>query len=386
MRVRLLAFIPLLALATAAMAAERPDVKGLFLLADFPAVAIQPGTTTTIPLKLQNLGLAPERFQLSVTDVPAGWTATLLGGGQPIAAAMPTTDASVSLDLRIDAPANAPAGSSNTIHVKAQGPASSVDLPIVVALAKELPAKLKVDTALPALRGTSKSSFEYQLTIKNDAGRNLLVSFAATAPKNFETSFTEAYGSQELSSVAIEAGKSKDVKLKVRPPSTVDAGSYPVSVTASAEGASAKTDVSLDIVGQPRLSLSGRDGLVSARAEAGQQASIPILITNTGSAPADAVELSSTAPTGWKIEFNPKTVEKIDPSKDVEVTALVTPTEKSLAGDYMTTLRAASRGETAATQFRVTVTTSTLWGIVAVGIVGAALLIMVGAVMRFGRR
>ena len=30
----------------------------------------------------------------------------------------------------------------------------------------------------------------------------------------------------------------KDVKLKVRPPSTVDAGSYPVSVTASAEGAS----------------------------------------------------------------------------------------------------------------------------------------------------
>ena len=386
MRVRLLAFVPLLALATAAMAAERPDVKGLFLLADFPAVAIQPGTTTTIPLKLQNLGLAPERFQLSVTDVPAGWTATLLGGGQPIAAAMPTTDASVSLDLRIDAPANAPAGSSNTIHVKAQGPASSVDLPIVVALAKELPAKLKVDTALPALRGTSKSSFEYQLTIKNDAGRNLLVSFDATAPKNFETSFTEAYGSQELSSVAIEAGKSKDVKLKVRPPSTVDAGSYPVSVTASAEGASAKTDVSLDIVGQPRLSLSGRDGLVSARAEAGQQASIPILITNTGSAPADAVELSSTAPTGWKIEFNPKTVEKIDPSKDVEVTALVTPTEKSLAGDYMTTLRAASRGETAATQFRVTVTTSTLWGIVAVGIVGAALLIMVGAVMRFGRR
>jgi len=385
MRVRLLAFVPLLTFAVAAYAAERPDVKGLFLLADFPAVAIQPGTTTNIPIKLQNLGLAPERFQLSVTDVPAGWTATLLGGGQPIAAAMPATDASVSLDLRIDAPASA-TGASQTIHVKAQGPATTVDLPIVISLAKELPAKLKVDTALPALRGTSKSSFEYQLTIKNDAGRNLLVSFAASAPKNFETSFTEAYGSQELSSVAIEAGKSKDVKLKVRPPSTVDAGSYPVSVTASAEGASAKTDVSLDIVGQPRLSLSGRDGLVSARAEAGQQASIPILITNTGSAPADAVELSSTAPTGWKIEFNPKTVEKIDPSKDVEVTALVTPTEKSLAGDYMTTLRAASRGETAATQFRVTVTTSTLWGIVAVGIVGAALLIMVGAVMRFGRR
>ena len=255
-----------------------------------------------------------------------------------------------------------------------------------MTLAKELPAKLKVDTALPALRGTSKSSFEYQLTIKNDAGRNLLVSFAANAPKNFETSFTEAYGTQELSSVSVEAGKSKDVKLKVRPPSTVDAGSFPVSVTVSAEGATAKTDVSLDIVGQPRLSLSGRDGLVSARAEAGKQASVPVVITNTGSAPADAVELSATPPTGWKVEFNPKSVEKIEPNKDVEVTALITPTDKSLAGDYMSTMRASSRGETASTQFRVTVTTSTLWGIAGAGIIGVALLLMVGAVARFGRR
>jgi len=385
MRVRFLAIVPLLILAPATLAAERPDVKGIFLLADYPAIAVQPGTTTTIPVKLQNFGLAPERYTLSVSGVPAGWTATLLGGGQPVAAAMPATDAAVSFDLRIDAPANA-SGDTQTVTVKAQGPTSSVELPIAVSLAKELPAKLKVDTALPALRGTPKSSFEYQLTIKNDAGRNLLVSFAASAPQNFETSFTEAYGSQELSSVAIEAGKSKDVKLKVRPPSSVGAGTYPVSVTVSAEGATAKTQVSLEIVGQPQLSLTGRDGLVSARAEAGQQASIPVAISNTGSAPAEAVELSSSAPSGWKVEFNPKTVDKIDPNKDVEVTALVTPTEKSLAGDYMTTLRASSRGETASTQFRITVTTSTLWGIVGAGIIGAALLLMVGAVARFGRR
>ncbi len=386
MRARFLAIVPALAFASVAIAAERPDVKGLFLLADYPAISVQPGTTTNVSLKLQNIGLAPERYQLSVSGVPAGWTATLLGGGQPVAAAMPATDASVSLDLRLDIPADASAAAAQTLTINAQGQGSNVSLPVAVTLAKELPAKLKVDTALPALRGTSKSSFEYQLTIKNDAGRNLLVSFAATAPRNFETSFTEAYGTQELSSVSIEAGKSKDVKLKVRPPSTVDAGSFPVSVTVSAEGATAKTDVSLDIVGQPRLSVSGRDGLVSARAEAGKQASVPVLISNTGSAPADAIELSASSPTGWKVEFNPKIVDKLEPNKDVEVTALITPTEKSLAGDYMSTLRASSRGETASTQFRVTVTTSTLWGIAGAGIIGVALLLMVGAVARFGRR
>lgn len=386
MRVRFLATVPaFLCLASTAFAADRPDVKGLYLLADYPAVSVQPGTTANIPIKLQNYGVPPERFQLSVSGVPAGWTATLLGGGQPIAAAMPATDAGVSLELRLDVPANAGAG-TETLTINAEGQGNTVTLPIAVTLAQKLPAKLKVDTALPALRGTSKSSFEYQLTIKNDSGRNLTVSFTAQAPKNFETSFTEAYGSQELSSVAIEAGKSKDIKLKVRPPSTADAGTYPVSVTVSAEGATAKTDVSLEIIGQPRLSISGRDGLLSMRAEAGQQSTFPIIVSNTGSAPADEIELSGSAPSGWKLEFNPKTLAKIEPGKDAEAQALVTPTEKSLAGDYQTTLRAASRGETASSQVRVTVVTSTVWGIAGVGIIAAALLIMVGAVVRFGRR
>jgi uncharacterized repeat protein (TIGR01451 family) len=386
MRARLLAIVSaFLCVASVAWGADRPDVKGLYLLADYPAVSVQPGTTANIPIKLQNYGVAPERLQLSVTGLPAGWTATLLGGGQPIAAAMPATDGSVSLELRLDVPANA-GSDTQTLNVEAKGDGHTVTLPIAVTLAQKLPAKLKVDTALPALRGTSKSSFEYQLTIKNDSGRNLTVSFTAQAPKNFETSFTEAYGTQELSSVAIEAGKSKDVKLKVRPPSTVDAGTYPVSVTVSAEGATAKTDVSLEIIGQPRLTVSGRDGLLSMRAEAGQQATFPVIITNTGTAPADDVELSGSAPSGWKVEFNPKTIAKIEAGKDAEAQALITPTEKSLAGDYQTTLRASSRGETASSQVRVQVVTSTVWGIAGVGIIAAALLIMVGAVVRFGRR
>jgi uncharacterized membrane protein len=52
----------------------------------------------------------------------------------------------------------------------------------------------------------------------------------------------------------------------------------------------------------------------------------------------------------------------------------------------MATIRASARGENASTQFRVTVSTSTTWGIVGFGIIGAALLVMFGAVARFGRR
>jgi len=64
----------------------------------------------------------------------------------------------------------------------------------------------------------------------------------------------------------------------------------------------------------------------------------------------------------------------------------ITPSPKSLAGDYMTNVRASAQGEQATGDFRVQVSTSTMWGIVGAGILGIALLIMVGAVARFGRR
>ena len=82
--------------------------------------------------------------------------------------------------------------------------------------------------------------------------------------------------------------------------SSVDAGHYPVAVTVSAEDANAKTEVALDVVGQPRLQIAGRDGLVSASAQAGRQASVPIVISNDGSAAADNIELSGSGPNGWK--------------------------------------------------------------------------------------
>jgi uncharacterized membrane protein len=49
-------------------------------------------------------------------------------------------------------------------------------------------------------------------------------------------------------------------------------------------------------------------------------------------------------------------------------------------------VRANARGESAAQTFRIAVTTSTIWGIVGIALIGGALLVMIGAVVWFGRR
>jgi uncharacterized membrane protein len=391
MRYRLIAlfsavFSALVLFCAAANAEEaKNDVKGLFLLTDYPAVTLRPGTTSSINLKLQNYGLPPERLALSVAGVPTGWTATLIGAGQPVSAALPATNASVSLELRLDVPKDAPDGTTN-LTVNAQGSTGNASIPVAVTLATDLPAKLALNPQLPELRGTSKSSFEFQLGIKNDSGKKVTVSLSATAPQNFDATYTEQYGSQELNALPLDPGQSKDVKLKVRPPNTVAAGKYKVTAKVSADDATATTDLVLDITGQPKIDISGREGLLSARAEAGKEASVPVVITNSGTAPAEQVELSGTAPSGWKVSFEPKAIDRIAPNENKEVQALITPTAKAIAGDYVTSIRASARGESASQTFRVAVQTSTQWGIIGVAIIGIALLVLVGAVARFGRR
>ena len=379
------AFLALAGFGPAAAEEKKDDVKGLFLLTDYPAVTLRPGTNSTINLRLQNYNLPPERLALSVSGAPQGWTATLIGGGQPIAAALPASNSSVSFELRVDVPKEAPVGTTN-LTVTAKGPTAEVALPVEVRLATDLPAKLSVSPQLPELRGTSKSTFEFQLGIKNESGKKVTVGLASTVPENWDGTFTEQYGSQELNALPLDPGQSKDVKLKVRPPNTVGAGKYKVTARAAAEDANVTTELVLDITGQPKIDIAGREGVLSARANAGRETTIPIVLTNSGTAPAEQIELSGTVPPGWKINFDPKAVDRIAPNENKEVQALVTPTDKAVAGDYVTTVRAAARGESASQTFRVAVTTSTLWGMVGIIIIGGALLVMMGAVVWFGRR
>ena len=264
MRYRLIALISVVFAALAVSgplgAQELPknDVKGLFLLTDYPAVSVRPGTTSSVNLRLQNYALPPERLELSVTGAPQGWTATLIGNGQPVAAVMPATNDKVALELRLDIPKEAPTGTTN-LTVTAKGQTTAVTLPVAVTIATDLPAKLTMTPQLPDLRGNSKSTFEFQLNIKNESGKRVLVGLSAQAPQNFDATFTEQYGSQELNAVPLDAGQAKDVKLKIRPPNTVSADKYKVAAKATAEDATVTSDLVIDVTGQPKIDIAGRE-------------------------------------------------------------------------------------------------------------------------------
>jgi len=384
---RLLAVLFLLIATAAAGAADKPSgVTGLYLTTRYPALTVRAGETTTIDLLLRNFNLPPQQLALLVPQVASGWKATVLGGGQPIESAIVAPDSEEKLQLRLEPPSGTGPGSYSFL-VEAQGGGSTLKLPITVTIGQELPAKLKLTTNFPALRGTATTSFKFKVTVANDSGRDATINFSADAPKNVQVTFTEAYGTQQLTSIPIEAGKSKDIEAAVAVPRDTPAGEYKLALHAKSEAASADLDLTITIIGQARLALAGEGGRLSGEAYAGQDSQLTVVAKNDGSEAARDIEFSATAPEGWKTSFDPKELAELGPGKSQSIKVTLTPASRAIAGDYQTTIRAGSAGGLSeSANFRITVLTSTVWGAVGIGVIAIALLVVVFAVARFGRR
>jgi len=387
---RLFAVFVMMLWAGGALAADQPpgsgNITGLFLTTRYPALTVRAGETTTVDLSVRNFKLPPQSLAISVPEVANGWKATILGGGQPVSAVEVAPDSEERLQLRLEPPANTGKGDYR-FTVQAKGGQRDEKLPITLTIGEELPAKLKLTTNFPALRGTATTAFKYRVSVTNDSGRDATINFSADAPKNFQVSFTEAYGSQQITSIPIEAGKSKDVEASLTIPRETQAGDYKLTLHAKTEATSAELPVSLTIVGQPRVALSGEGGRLSGEAYAGRSSQLTIVLRNDGSEAARDLELSATAPEGWKSEFDPKQLPQLPAGATQNVKVTLTPSDRAIAGDYQTTMRAsAAGGLSESANFRITVLTSTLWGAVGIAIIAIALLVVVFAVARFGRR
>ena len=360
-------------------------IKGLYLTTDFPAVQIRAGEETTLPLTIYNYGLPPQRTALTIADKPADWKADVEGSGKPVSAAFVDYDGRASLNLKLNIPATAKAGDYK-ITIQADGDDAKSSLPISIRLAEPLAAKLTATPKFPVLRGSPKSSFDFNVAVKNESGADMTVNLRVDAPSGFTTTFKEGYSTQEITSLSIKANESKDITVAVKPAPRAPAGETPILLAIAGDKASVQAKLALDISGQPAITVTGQDERLSGEATAGQERSIPLVIRNTGSAPARGVSLSATPPSGWKISFDPKEVPEIAAGEEQKVSALVTPSGKAIAGDYMVSLRASGDGVSESANYRVTVTTSTLWGVTGIAVIIAALLVLVGAVGRFGRR
>ena len=322
---------------------DQAKATGLWLMTEYPELTEQVGHEARIPVSVRNSNMPLERVELSVDGLPEGWEWKLLGGSNQITAAMVAPDETRDLTLVVTPPKDVKPG---TVDFRVLGHAGSenLTLPVSMTLTPAAPAKLVLTPDLPALRGTPTSSFDFQVGIKNDSPDDATVNLVSQAPDGFLVTFKEQYGSQELTSIPVKAGETKQVKVSVKPPRDVAANEYPVVMQAATPKISAQTQLVLQVTGQPELQLAGPGGILSGKATAGKASTFTFNLTNSGSAPARDIRLSASAPSGWKVTFDPETVPGIAPNDQQQVRAEITPSNKAITGDYMVTIRANGGG------------------------------------------
>lgn len=383
--ISVLVMLALLIVAGAAPAMAQEGQRNLFFYTRYPSQEATVGDTVTFKLTL-GTETTPQIVRLGLRNVPNGWTATFRGDGRVIQSAYVEPNNNVTFDLRIEPPADVKAGEYQMLAV-ATGVAQEVTLPIALTLKEKTtnPAGLSFKVDLPTLRGSPSTTFRYNVTLKNESTEEVPVSLLAEAPRGFQVDFK--LSGQSITSVPFGPNESKNLSVEVRALTDVPAGTYEIGILARGGDLQATTRLVADITGQPQLLLTTPDGRLSGEARIGEQTEVKLVVRNTGSAPARNIELSASPPIGWTVEFEPKQISELATNQLVEVTAKVQPSNQAIAGDYLVTFTARPADAAAATsEFRFTVLTSTLWGLVGIALIAVAVVGVGVAVMRFGRR
>jgi uncharacterized membrane protein len=368
-----------------AQSGDKPaDPPGLTVFTRYPAQEAAIGESVTFALTVRN-GTAPDTVRLAIQDLPDGWNGSFRGGGKVIQAAYVEPQNEASVDLKVEPPRDVAAGSYKFSVIATGQGQQKITLPVELIIKDKVPPSMSFSLELPTLRGTPETTFRYNATLKNEGDADLTVNLLADAPKGLDVTFK--LNGQDVTSIPLAANESKRLSVEAKPFPDLPAGSYPIKITAQGGETEAAADLTAEVTGQPTLTITAPDGRLSAQANVGELTPVKLVVQNTGSAPARNVEMTASPPGGWKVEFEPKVLAEVPSGQQVEVTASLQPAAQAVAGDYVVNIQAKPEdGPSKSADFRITVLTSTLWGMAGIGLIAVAVAVVGLAVSRFGRR
>jgi uncharacterized membrane protein len=356
---------------------------GLEVTTPYPAVAVAPGSKVSFDLTVSSTRAG--NVALSLDSVPAGWTATLHGGGFVVdgVSAGPGANATARLDVSVPGDATA---STQTLRVNASLGGTRDVLPIGIRVDAEAASDISITTDTPTLTGPSTGSFPFALTLHNDTARDVTVSAAASVTDHPDWQVkAEIAGQEQAASTVVEAGATTSINVTATPPENAPAGDYAVHVEVKAGEQTIPGDFGVKLTGSYSFTLTTPRDVLSAHGGAGSATQQQFIITNTGTATLDNVALTATSPSGWKVDFDQPTV-NVEVEKPVTVTATITPAGEAVAGDYVVGVTATNDQANDSADIRFTVETSPLWALIGIGIIAAILAGLFYVFRTYGRR
>ncbi len=348
---------------------------GVDMSTAYPGITVRAGETVSFPLDFLSLDGDGYDVQLSAQSLPENWTGYFKGDSSQItkvhvdgAKKNEESEGSVA-DFSLSVPAEAEDGVYEVELLADAGSGKTDKLQLEVTVSAEQTGESNFTSEYPEQQGASGTSFSFDTTLVNNRGTNQSYSLSAETPEGWQATFTPSGETNAVASLSVDAGASQGLTVAITPPENVEKGDYEIPVTAVSADDTLKTTLTVSITGTYAMTLSTPDQRLSFDAYENKESAVTLSITNTGNVDLNNLNLTSSAPTDWEVRFSESTIDTLEAGATKEVTAYVKPGKNAVTGDYVTNISISNEQTSASADFRVSVKTSTTWGLAAVAVI-----------------
>jgi uncharacterized membrane protein len=370
-----------------------PPKEPFNLILPFTDITVGQGQEVTMDAEVVNRTKDPVQVGLSIDGVPQGWEVGFNSRypSYPVRSVMVQGEKNTTLEFKGKVPQGAKPGNYEIkVTVKdLHGPTTQVARVAFRVTSKKVETGgLKLTSQYPVLSTPSGQTLKFNVDLKNETNKPLTAALVVQAPTGWATRFKPQFGDTQISSIAVKENATETLSVEVDSPTRAEAGEYPLTIRARAGAFEASANLKITLKGTPDLRIGTRAETLNTSLTAGKRTPVDILVGNAGTAPVrNLTFVASKKPEKWTIEFKPDKIDAINPGEVREIKIEILAPPRTIAGDYLLSFSPNSPDAPGKpVEFRVTVSTPTLWGWLGVGIIAAVVLGLGVVFVRLGRR
>jgi len=367
---------------------QRPE-RSISMALEYPGLEISPGQTINMNLIFHNAGKKTETLKVWVSSKPEGWRARLKSDLYTITGITVPWGEDKTVTLEAEPGKNVIPGEYKFV-IEAKTDDEQFKMRELLLVKVREPDKtskgIRLSSSYPVLQGPSDSKFEFSVEAESKLDRDAVFNLSAQVPEGWEVNFKPAYEQKTISSLKLRANQSQNISVELTPIKDAKAGRYPIIIRASSGEAKAEIMLTCILTGTYAIDAGTPTGLLSVDARQGKKSIVSIFVKNTGSAPLQNIKFLSFKPENWKVEFNPDTIQSLEPKEVKQIEVSIIPYEEAFVGDYSVGIGIQSEKASKNLEFRVSVKASAVWGWIGAGII---IIVIAGLMLLFrwvGRR
>jgi len=382
-------------IAAAGKGGDSPDQKPLrriVMSVEYPGILVSKSEDVSMDLIFQNQGRTGEDLAVRIAETPSGWKAKIKTYRFTVTGIHVPADETKRVTFEA-VPDEGTGPGDYRFRIEAETKdgrfklAQNVLITVMETAGTEKENRgVKLTTSYPVIRGPSDAKFEFSVEVDSKLDKDAVFDLFAQGPSGWDINFKPAYESKYISSLRLKANQSQSIAVEVKPSINAKAGEYAIPIRVSFGDAKAEAQLSVILTGTYGLEVGTLNGLLSLEARQGKPSNVSFYVKNTGSAPNHDIRFMSFKPENWKVEFNPESIDSIEPGTLKQVEMVLTPYEEALLGDYSVSVSVEGEKVNKSIEFRTTVRASATWGWIGIGIIVLVIAGLFGLFRILGRR